>query len=194
MAKAKQGTSLQGKRASYYSSPSQGRVVTTQGGYQYGRDQGGTYRARTPSGQMVSGRVPSRTWHRVVLAEFIGTILVIAIAPLVVPQKSEADDAGIVAVSFAGPLVRLTAVCVLFFVLALMATGEKSGKVAAAFGALVLVGSALNAGDMWGALVKAFAGSGSTTQPAANEGTIGPARGADVTTQTSSLSITPGGS
>ena len=153
------GSSIQAGRASYYFTPGKGHTVAA-GGYIAGRAPGSVYRVQTPGGQQLEGRVrlPSRTYHRIVLAEFIGTVLIIAAAPIVVPQKSTAAgtaQSAAAQASFAGPLVRLTAVCVLFFVLALLATGERSGKVAAAFGGLVLTGAALNAGDLWSALASA---------------------------------------
>jgi hypothetical protein len=158
---ARRGTSVQGSRVSYYSTPGQGQTLTTPAG-QLGRvRQGGgnVYRVQTRSGQVVSGRVPARTYHRIVLAEFLATVLIIGAAPLVVParQAPGADAAAAIAtVSLAGPLVRLTAACIAFFVLALMASGQKSGKVAAAFGGLIVCGAAVNATEVWTALAKAF--------------------------------------
>lgn len=149
------GSSLQTGRGSYYFTPGKGHTVTSSG-YTATRAPGSVYRVQAPGGQQLEGRVrlPSKTYHRIVLAEFIATVLIIAAGPIVVPQKSSAGSDA-VSVTFAGPLVRLTAVCVLFFILALMATGERSGKVAAAFGGLVLTGAAVNAGDMWSALASA---------------------------------------
>lgn len=92
---------------------------------------------------------PANTWHRVVLAEFVIAIVIVGASPVLTPRPgtTAAGDVAGAAVSLAGPLVRLTAVCVLFFALALMSTGAKAGKVAAAFGALVDLGALLNATD-----------------------------------------------
>lgn len=161
-APARQGTALQGSSVSYYSAPGQGQVVTTSGGMQ-ARRRGQVVQARTSSGQQLQGRVPAKTYHRVVLAEFVVTILIIGASPIVVPQKQAAAadaEAAAATVTFAGPLIRLTATCVIFFVLALMATGQKTGKVAAAFGALVMVGAMINATDLWTALGHALGAGG----------------------------------
>jgi hypothetical protein len=173
---ARRQTSLQGGRVSYYSSPGQGQTVTTTGGLQAGRVRssgGNVYTVRSSSGQQLSGRLPSRTYHRIVLAEFLATVLVIGASPLVVPAKQTAEGdiaAAIATVSLAGPLVRLTAVCVIFFILALMASGEKSGKVAAAFGGLILAGAVINATDLWTALGHALgAGAAAATGQAGQE-------------------------
>lgn len=152
------GTSLQASNASYYSNASQKtvHVGSVQAGRQ-GRGRQSVYRVQNASGQRLEGRLPVRAYHRIVLAEFVATVLIIAAAPVVVPEKQSASaDAGEITVSFAGPLVRLTAVCVLFLILALMASGDKAGKVASAFGGLVLAGTVINATDMWGALGKAL--------------------------------------
>jgi len=155
------GTSLQGNRVSYYSQPGRGQVVTTTSGLQGRRQPGGTYQLRTSGGQQLQGRLPSRTYHRIVLAEFVATVLIIGASPLIVPAKqTAASDAAAAAatVSFAGPLVRLTATCVIFFILALLATGDRAGKFAAAFGGLIVAGAALNATDLWTGLASAFTG------------------------------------
>lgn len=190
--KVQQGSSVQTSRVSYYSSPAKGQVLTS-GGYQYGRNRGGLYQVRTPGGQMLSGRVPARTYHRIVLAEFVGTVLVIGLAPILVPNtKSTTAETGevIASLTFAGPLIRLTAACIVFFLLALLAAGEKTGKVAAAAGGLILAGAVLNATDTWGALAKAFSSGGSGGASAAAAARPAP----DQTTGVTSLQITPGGS
>ena len=110
----------------------------------------------------------TRTYHRIVLAEFVIAVVLVGLSPVLTPRKGtkpEAAAAG-AAVTLAGPLVRLTAVCVVFFVLALMATGAKAGRVAAAFGALVVLGVLLNATDEIGLLAKALTGGQAPTAPA----------------------------
>lgn len=113
-------------------------------------------------------RLPGRkSYTRVVMAEFAVTVILIAASPILTSRKSGAagDAASAVAgVSLAGPLVRLTAAVIVFFALALMSTGEKSGKFAAALGGLVMLGTALNASDMFGALANAFGGGKPTAQ------------------------------
>lgn len=104
--------------------------------------------------------LPAKTYHRIVLAEFATCLVLIGAAPIVAPattsRKGHVEvDTG---VSLAGPLVRLTALCVVFFVLALMASGQRAGKVAAAFGGLVTLGVAMNSIEVFTALAKAFGG------------------------------------
>jgi hypothetical protein len=197
-------TSLQGGRGSYYSQGGT-RTATFQGRggtYMAGTAPGRQVRYQSPSGQRVSARVPGLppgTYHRIVLAEFAACVILVGASPVLTPRTKQSGTAEIVdaTASLAAPLVRLTAVCVVFFVLALMATGPRSGKAAAAFGGLVLLGTLLNATDMLGALGKALgpgkaaaaAAAGSTaaegtapaaaegTAPAAGEGTLGPAAG-----------------
>jgi hypothetical protein len=99
----------------------------------------------------------TRTYHRIVLAEFMVCVVLVGMSPVLTPRKSgtQADETA-AAFSLAGPVVRLTAVSVVFFVLALMATGPRAGKVAAAFGALVVLGVLLNATDELAVLAKAL--------------------------------------
>lgn len=108
---------------------------------------------------------PRTTWHRVVLAEFAATVLIVGASPILTVRNASQGAAAGEAVSLAGPLVRLTAVCLLFFVLALMAGGRKAGKVAAAFGALVLLGALLNATDELTLLGKALTAPSSAGSP-----------------------------
>jgi hypothetical protein len=77
------------------------------------------------------------------------------------PQDAAKSSVG------AGILVRMTAASILFFVLALMANGPRAGRIAAAFGGLVTVGTALNAGPVWTGLARVFGGAAA---PAAGEG------------------------
>lgn len=53
-------------------------------------------------------------------------------------------------------MVRLSAVTLLFFALALLSTGEQLGRLAAAFGALVTLGVGLNASNEWKTLAGIF--------------------------------------
>lgn len=106
--------------------------------------------------------LPRRSYHRVVLAEFVICVVLVGAKVVVAPPTKPSGKAGkdVVdsAASLAAPMVQLTAVSVVFFVLALMATGEKAGKVAAAFGALVVVGTALNTSEVFTALSSVFKG------------------------------------
>ena len=82
------------------------------------------------------------------------------------PQQAAKSSVG------AGILVRMTAASILFFVLALMANGPRAGRIAAAFGGLVTVGTALNAGPVWTGLGRVFGGAAGPppAAPAAGEG------------------------
>lgn len=123
-------------------------------------------RKPAPDDKDRAGEVLSRSgaYHRVVIAEFVATIVIIGMSPFLVPRtdssaspESEAK-AAVRAMTLSAPLVRLTAACIVFFVLALLSTGRKTGKIAAAFGALVTLGALINATDMWTAVGQVFAG------------------------------------
>lgn len=114
------------------------------------------------------GLVPGHgSYHRIVIAEFIATVLIIGASPFLIPRTSKSATPADVAkaaakgadpLSLSGPLIRLTAACVVFFVLALLSSGPKTGRIAAAFGLLVMLGTLINATDMWTALGQAFSG------------------------------------
>jgi hypothetical protein len=103
-------------------------------------------------------------YQRIVIAEFIATLIIIAAAPILVPRDSKSDtpDAeaakAVKSLSLSRPLLRMSAACILFFALALMANGERAGRVAAAGGGLVTLGAFLNATDTWTAIGQMFAG------------------------------------
>jgi hypothetical protein len=113
-----------------------------------------------------------------VIAEFIVTIILIGMSPFLTPRTSTSGSpsdeakAAAAATSLAGPLVRLTAASIVFFALALLSTGEKTGKIAAAAGGLVVLGTLLNATDMFTAISQAFgagkAAKASTGSPASS--------------------------
>jgi hypothetical protein len=123
------------------------------------REQQGRARQQRAVTHLTSG-----TYHRIVIAEFLATVLIIAAAPFLVPRDTssgtpaEEAAAAVKSLALSKPLTRLTAVCVIFFVLALTANGERTGRVAAAFGALVMLGAMLNATDTWTALGQVFTG------------------------------------
>jgi hypothetical protein len=165
--RAERGTDVSSRsgRTRYYSDR-KGRALTHEDSSERVhkfRQQGQNVGYQSPGGNSIGGTVtkpglPSKTYHRIVLAEFAACIVIVGVSPVLTPRttvkggKTVADTT----VSYAGPLVRLTAVCIVFFVLALMASGERTGKIAAAFGGLVLAGALLNATDMFAALGKAF--------------------------------------
>lgn len=115
-------------------------------------------------GKKQAVRLSSGTWHRIVIAEFIATVLIIVAVPFLVPRTSSSGSpeeeaaAAVKTLALSRPLVRLTAVCIVFFLLALSANGERSGRVAAAGGALVMLGTLYNATEAITALGQMFTG------------------------------------
>jgi hypothetical protein len=79
-------------------------------------------------------------WHRVVMAEFLAAILILVLAPILTPDQG-GNSKGFFK---AADIVRMTAVCLVYFILALMTNGQRIGKAAAAFGGLVLTGIVIN--------------------------------------------------
>lgn len=145
---------------------------------QSARDRG---KARGMKGAAIGPDLTSGTWHRWIMAEFVVCIVLTGASPFLQPGGPAAKVTKVD--SLAGPMIRLTAVSVLFFVLAIAGSGPRSGKVAAAFGGLVTLGLIFNAlpqiataGAMFGAKpTKAVtagleAGAGGT----GDEGTAGP--------------------
>jgi hypothetical protein len=108
-------------------------------------------------------------YHRIVIAEFLATVLIIAATPFLVPRDQGSSDpeaeaaAAVRSLALSRPLVRLTAACVVFFILALAANGERTGRVAAALGALVVLGALLNSTDTLTALGQMFTGAQAET-------------------------------
>lgn len=136
-------------------------------GYTAARYQGQTVLAG-PQGNQVSLSLPGKTYHRYILAEFIACVAMIAGGLILVPAQGAGQGGGTAARSFAKQLVQLTAICIVFFMLALAGSGPKTGKVAAAFGGLVTLGVAWNLSEMWSALAKALGGqSHSNSKPKA---------------------------
>jgi hypothetical protein len=109
-------------------------------------------------------RLTQGTYHRIVIAEFIATVLIIFAAPILVPRDSNSDTpekeaaAAVRSISLSAPLIRLTAACLVFFVLALLANGRETGRISAALGLLVVLGALLNASDTLTALGQLFTG------------------------------------
>lgn len=97
--------------------------------------KGGTQTVTLPDSSL-----PAESWHRWIMAEFVLAVILVGASPFVKPGGVAGKDTP----SLAGPLVRLTAVSLIYFILALIAQGPRSGKIAAAFGGLVLLGTAFN--------------------------------------------------
>lgn len=116
-------------------------------GQRGGRQGSGTPGARARGGS--GGAAPPRAGatnlsmggsgaHKLVIAEFVLVILLIGISPIMTRKPAGGH------VYLAGDFVRLTAACLLFFVLALAANNPRSARFAAAFGGLVTLGVAFN--------------------------------------------------
>lgn len=157
------GTRYQGSRATYQRQ-GQTRSLTTTGGYYASRGSSGV-QLGGPSGNQLELSAPGKTYHRFVLAEFIACVAMVVASIVLVPAQDSAQGSGTAARSFAKELVQLTALCIVFFVLALMASGAKTGKIAAAFGGLVTLGVAWNLSEIFGALAKALGPAVKKQQP-----------------------------
>jgi hypothetical protein len=134
--------------------------------------------SQSAGGPTITG--PAKTYHRWVMAEFIGCIVLTGLTPLITqPKDAEGNDiSGTDAMFGAEALIRLTALCVVFFILALLANHEKSGKFAAAFGGLILAGLLVNTDPtIWakiGSLFKGNVGTGQQpTQPSSSSTSSG---------------------
>lgn len=90
-------------------------------------------------GQVLAGggRPPS-TYTRLVALEFLVTMALIALAPVMIGPDDKAPK------DLTQPFVRFAGTCAVFVVLALMTQGERAGRVAAAFGGLVMVVAIVN--------------------------------------------------
>jgi hypothetical protein len=121
-----------------------------------------------PEGPQGSVSVEAGGYHRYVLAEFVACLAMIAGGMILIADKSttaDGSDTAAASRSYAKELVQLTALCVVFFILALAGSGPKTGKVAAAFGGLVMLGVAWNLSEMWSGLAKALGGQTHTNTP-----------------------------
>lgn len=116
-----------------------------------------------------SAQPSQKTYHRWVMAEFVGCIVLVGLTPLLnEPKDANGQPAATADVLFgADALVRLSALCVVFFILSLLSNQEKSGKFAAAFGGLIMTGILVNTSPaMWKQIGSLFGGDvGSGTQP-----------------------------
>jgi hypothetical protein len=108
-----------------------------------------------------------------VLAEYLAVMLILfateILGPLGAGKTTPTAERAAKASAGAGILVRMTAASILFFALALMANGPRAGRIAAAFGGLVVLGTALNAAPVWTGLGRVFGGA-ANQPPAAGEG------------------------
>lgn len=77
--------------------------------------------------------------HRVVAAEFLLCVVLVGLGPIVIRKPKNGH------VYEANDFVRLSALSLLFFVLALMSNTPRTAKLAAAFGGLVTLGVVYNA-------------------------------------------------
>ena len=118
------------------------------------------------------------TYHRAVLAEFLGAAVLAVLGGVLSPRK-RADGV----VTWVHIIVQLTAICGVFFVLALLSASPKLGKIAAAFGLLVLLGVLMNSADSIRKMAAVFAPAKNTvsgaggTQPAGGGGVTHPVEG-----------------
>lgn len=130
------------------------------GGGGGGGQGGGGRRQAQQAGPAPGPAADTGAYHRWVIAEFAIAVVVIGASPLLRPGGpiGKGNAGKVEEGSLAGPLIRLTAVCILFFVLALMANGPRSGKIAAAFGALVDLGIIFNSLPEWKTITTAFGG------------------------------------
>lgn len=101
--------------------------------------------------------------HKVVVGEFVVCVVLLGMTPIMTRTVNNGQ------LYAAEDFVRLTAVCVLFFVLALFANNPRSARIAAAFGALVTLGVLYNASQTLTALGNIF------TNASAKKGGVSPA-------------------
>ena len=100
--------------------------------------------------------------HKIILAEYLAVMIILfateILGPVGTGSKAPTGENAVEAQSktFSGILIRMTAASILYFVLALSASGERSGKMAAALGGLVALGAMLNAGPVWKGAARVF--------------------------------------
>lgn len=144
-----------------------------------GSSPGNQGQSQSASGPSILGgsALKGNTYHRWVMAEFVACIVIIAVTPLIGTPKNadgtEVDTSTKNILFGADSLVRMSAVCFAFFILSLLANGEKSGKFAAAFGGLITAGLLVNTpSDFWtkiGSLFGGGVGSGTQSEQASSE-------------------------
>lgn len=122
-------------------------------GSQTGRGRGS---GRRSSGGFTGPKLTSKGSgaHRLVIAEFLLCVVLIGLSPILVRQPGGDGHLYI-----ANDFIRLSAVCLLFFVLALLANQPNTARWAAAFGGLVTLGTLFNASQAVTALGSIFTAS-----------------------------------
>ncbi len=135
-----------------------------------------TWRQRTaeapPPTSFVTGG-SGATYRRIILAEFAACVLLVGASPFLKPRSKDQTAAEVAAqLTLAQPMARLTAVCITFFILALLSNGPRSGRIAAAFGGLVTVGTLVNATDVATGLTMMFGPSTQTPATAPSPGAV----------------------
>jgi len=131
-------------------------------------------RQQPPPTQQLVPADPGR-YRRIIIAEFAATVVIIGASPFLAPRKgSETPAEAAARFTLAAPLVRLTAACIVFFALALMSHGQKTGRVAAAFGGLIMVGTLLNATTALDGLSMVFSSAPSSPPPPPPAAPMGP--------------------
>lgn len=88
--------------------------------------------------------------HRLVIAEFIACVVLIGASPLLTRQSTNGH------LYVANDFLRLSGVCLLFFILALMSNSPQMSRFAAAFGGLVTLGALYNANAAIVAIAELF--------------------------------------
>lgn len=141
-----------GKPAAGESAPESGRKGN---GAPDKKGSGGKSQQRKIKMPKYSGIKGSGAAHKIVIAEFILCIVLIGAAPILVRPPGK-DSGGKAHLYVANDFLRLTATCLLFFVLALLANEPRSAKFAAAFGGLVTLGAVYNANKAFISLAALF--------------------------------------
>lgn len=115
--------------------------------------------SRKPEVKSLKLKGPSKggAAHKLVIAEFIICVVLIGITPILMRSPTNGH------IYVPNDFVRLSAVCLLFFVLALLANSPQTSRFAAAFGALVTLGVAFNASQSLTAIGNVFGAAKSTS-------------------------------
>lgn len=116
--------------------------------------------------------------HRIVSAEFALCVVLVGVTPIVMRNPENGH------VYIPNDFVRLSAVCLLFFVLALLSNNPRSSRFAAAFGGLVTLGVVYNCAQSLNAIGSIFVNS------AKNKGVV--ATAAEGTETYDTATYTPG--
>ncbi len=113
--------------------------------------------ADTAGGRFLRGRSPvtNRRGHYTALVaiEYLACMVMVLLSLGLVGKNNTKTDILLTPVV---AMVRLTAVSLLFFILAILSTGEQMGRISAAFGGLVTAGVSLNATNEWRSLAGIF--------------------------------------